>query len=156
VKTSMKTYSDSSRNALLLVVVWLFFSAYAACQATSLDMRLPSGVVAGPGLVQPVEGAARLIIRRIPNLGYDVVVQLWIDGVPATAIGYGHTYEAFLAPGRHILSVLAAPNPRWRIPWQLTLDARSGQIYGFTAMGDGSGHLVLDGRLGFPVRGARE
>jgi hypothetical protein len=135
-----------------LLVAWLFFSAYAASQATSLDLQSPRGVVAGPGFVQPVEGATRLIIRRIPNLGYDVVIQLWIDGVPATAIGYGHTYEAFLPPGRHILSVLPAPNPLWRIPWQLTLDARSGQTYSFTAMGDGSGHLVLNGHLGFHVR----
>ena len=152
MKTWTKTNRDSGRNALLLVVAWLFFSAHAACQATSLDLQSPRGVVAGPGFVQSVEGAARLIIRRIPNLGYDVVIQLWIDGMPATAIGYGHTYEALLPPGRHILSVLPAPNPRWRIPWQLTLDARNGQTYSFTAMGDGSGHLVLDGHLGFHVR----
>jgi hypothetical protein len=133
---------------MLLLVAWVIFSTYAACQATSLDLQSSRR----PGFVQPVEGAARLIIRRIPNLGYDVAIQLWIDGVPATAIGYGHTYEAFLPPGRHILSVLPAPNPRWRIPWQLTLDARSGQTYSFTAMGDGSGHLVLNGHLGFHVR----
>jgi hypothetical protein len=151
----MKTDNKSSRSALPLVIAWLLFSAPAACEATSWDAQSPRGVVAGPGFVQPVKGAARLIIIRIPTLGYDIVVQLWIDGVPATAVGYGHTYEALLAPGRHILSVLPAPNPRWRIPWQLTLDAQSGQIYGFTAMGDGSGHLVLDGRFGFPVRGAR-
>jgi hypothetical protein len=84
-------------------------------------------------------------------LGYNVVVQLWIDGVPAGPIGYGHTYEGFLAQGRHILSVLPAPNPRSRIPWQMTLDVRSGQTYTFTAMGY-SGDLVLDGHLGFPVR----
>jgi len=151
----VKTYRISSRNSVLLVVGWFFFNAYAACQATSSDVWLPSGAVPSPGLGQPVEGAARLVIRRIPNLGYDVVIQLWIDGLPATAIGYGHTYETFLAPARHILSVLPAPNPRWRIPWHLTLDARSGQTYSFTAMGDGSGHLVLDGRFGFPLRGAR-
>jgi hypothetical protein len=148
----MNTYSDSSRRALVLAVAWLSFAACAVGQPTSVEWQSPRGTVAGPGLGQPVEGAARLIIRRIPNLGYDVIVQLWIDGAPAAPIGYGQTYEGFLAPGRHILSVLPAPRPRWRIPWQLTLDARSGQSYSFTAMGDGSGHLVLDGHLGFPVR----
>ena len=148
----MKTYGDRSRGALVLVVALLFFSAYAVGQPTSAGVNSPRGVVAGPGFKQPVDGTARLVIRRIPNLGYDVIVQLWIDGEPATPIGYGQTYEGFLAPGRHVLSVLPAPSPRLRIPWQLTLDARSGQTYTFTAMGDGSGHLVLDGHLGFPVR----
>ena len=148
----MKTYGDRSRGALVLVVASLFFSGYAAGQPTSVAPHSHRGVAAGTGFKQPVDGTARLVIRRIPNLGYDVIVQLWIDGEPATAIGYGQTYEGFLAPGRHILSVLPAPNPLWRMPWQLTLDARSGQTYTFTAMGDGSGHLVLDGHLGFPVR----
>ena len=80
---------------MLLLVAWLFFSAYAACQATSLDLQSPRGVVAGPGFVQPVEGAARLIIRRIPNLGYDVVVQLWIDG----EIDHHLVFPAELAKG---------------------------------------------------------
>jgi hypothetical protein len=148
----MKTYGDISRRALVLVVASFLFSAYAVGQPTSVGPHSHRRVAAGPGFKQPVDGTARLIIRRIPNLGYDVIVQLWIDGLPATPIGYGQTYEGFLAPGRHILSVLPAPNPLWRIPWQLTLDARGGQTYTFTAMGDGSGHLVLDGHLGFPVR----
>jgi len=32
------------------------------------------------------------------------------------------------------------------------LDVRSGQTYGFTAVTDGSGNLILDGRFGFPPR----
>ena len=140
-----------SRDALLLLIAWLFLNPYAACQVMSSDLQSPRAAVAGSGFVQPVRGAARLIIRRLPNLGYNVVVQLWIDGVPAGPIGYGHTYEGLLAPGRHILSVLPAPNPQWRVPWQMTLDVQSGQTYSFIALSY-SGHLVLDGHLGFPVR----
>jgi hypothetical protein len=93
-------------------------------------------------LVQPVNGAARLVIRRIPDLGKTVAVNLSIDGVPVAIILYGHTYEGFLSPGRHVLSVFPTPNPKYPNPWKMTLDARSGHTYTFTADGD-SGHLIL-------------
>ena len=98
------------------------------------------------------QAPARLIIRRNPNLGVNVIVRLWIDGQPARSIGYGHTYEDFLAPGHHVLAVLASPAPRWPVPWQLPVDVRGGQTYGFTAVTNGSGTLILDGRFGFPPR----
>jgi hypothetical protein len=99
--------------------------------------------------VQPFNGAARLNINRIADLGNFVIIRLWIDGMPAASIAYGHTYEGLLPPGRHVLTVLAGPNPRWWIPSQLILDARSGQNYNFIAMGDGSGRLILTPPGGF-------
>jgi hypothetical protein len=101
--------------------------------------------VGGSAFAQPVKDAARLIVRRIPNLGNYVIVDLYVDGVPVAAIGYGHTYEGFLRPGRHVLSVLPTPHPKWPTPTQMTLDARKGQTYSFTAMGDNSGHVILTG-----------
>jgi hypothetical protein len=77
--------------------------------------------------MRPVYGAARLNINRIPDLGNFVIVRLWIDGMWAGSIGYGHTYEGLLSPGRHVLTVLAGPNPKWWIPSQLILDVQSGQ-----------------------------
>jgi hypothetical protein len=86
---------------------------------------------------------ARLIIQRIPDLGNFVYVNLWVDGAPVAAIGYGQTYEGLLPPERHVLSVLATPDPKWPTPSQMILDVRSGQTYNFTADGDGSGYLIL-------------
>jgi len=134
----MKTHSCSCHNALILIAACLFLSGYAASQAMSSDAQ--SGR-AGT-LAQPVNGAARLIIRRIPDLGKTVGVNLSIDGVPVAIILYGHTYEGFLSPGRHVLSVFPTPNPKYPNPWKMTLDARSGHTYTFTADGD-SGHLIL-------------
>jgi len=74
-----------------------------------------------------------------------VIVDLYVDGVAVPPIGYGRTYEGFLPPGRHVLSVLPTPSPKWSTPWQMTLDVRTGQTYSFTAMGDGGGHLILEG-----------
>jgi hypothetical protein len=146
----MRTYSSSSRNALLLLVAWMFFNGYTACQAMSSDMQSARAAAAGgSNLVQPVQSAARLVVRRAPNLGANVAVRLWVDGAQVGTIGYGHTYQGSLAPGRHILSVLPSPRSQSRTPWQMTLDVQNGQTYNFTATGD-SGYLILKGGLAAP------
>jgi hypothetical protein len=137
----MKTYSRSSRNALILMIAsLLFFSGYAAGQTTSNSQLRRA--VKGSGVVQPVRGGAGLIIRRSPDLGNYVHVNLYVDGVAAATIGYGRTYEGLLPPGLHVLSVLPTPHPKWPTPWEMTLDARSGQTYSFIAEGN-SGYLTL-------------
>lgn len=141
----MKISHYNPRSAILLLIVSLFFCAFAAGRATGANPRSPHAVASS-------QAPARLIIRRNPNLGVNVIARLWIDGQRAASIGYGHTYEGFLAPGHHVLAVLASPNARWPVPWQLPVDVRSGQTYGFTAVTDGSGTLILDGRFGFPRR----
>jgi hypothetical protein len=139
----MKTYSYSSRNALILMTTCLFFlSTYATSQAMSSDAQSRRAGAAGSAVGQPVEGAARLIVSRDPALGNFVIAHLQVDGVPVAAIAYGRTYEGFLSPGRHVLSLLPTPNPKWRTPSAMVLDARSGQTYSFTLIGD-SGYLVL-------------
>lgn len=147
----VKRYSNGRRNAAILMATCLFLSGYSASQAISADLQLRR--VARSAFSRPANGAARLIVRRDPGLGNFVWVQLSADGVVIANIGYGRTYEGFLPAGRHILSLLPAPNPKWRTPWQMTLDARSGQTYRFTAMGE-SGFLVLKARGGpEPPRG---
>jgi hypothetical protein len=140
VQDHMKTYS--SRNVLILMTTSvLFFSGYAASQASS-NAQSRRAAVTGSAFVRPVKGAARLIVRRLPDLGNYVYVDLYVDGVPVATIGYGRTYEGLLPPGRHVLSVVASPNPKWPNPWEMTLDVRSGRTYSFTAEGD-SGYLIL-------------
>ena len=133
----MKTYNYSSRNALILMTTCLLFLiTYPASQAMSSDAaRL---IVRQ----QPDEGAARLIVRRDPGLGRFLIAHLHVDGVAVAAIEYGQTYEGFLPPGRHVLSLLPTPNPKWPTPSAMILDVRSGQTYSFTLIGD-SGYLIL-------------
>jgi len=139
----MKTHSYRSRNALVLIVTCLFLSGYTANHAMGAKAKSSRAAVAWPVSVRPVNGPARLNINRIPDLGNFVIVRLWIDGMGAGSIGYGHTYEGLLPPGRHVLAVMASPNPKWWTPSQMILDVRSGYTYDFTAMGDGSGRLIL-------------
>ena len=142
----MKIYNYRSRNALILMITCvLFLSRYAASPAMSSDAQSRRIAVVPLAFAQSIKDPAHLVVRRIPNLGNNVIVVLYVDGVAVTPIGYGHTYEGFLPPGRHVLSVLSTPDPRWRAPWQTTLDVRTGQTYNFTAVDDGSGDLVLKG-----------
>lgn len=131
----MKTHNYRTRSVILLLVVSLFFGGFVAGTAVSAEPRSPH---AAPTNQAP----ARLLIRRIPNLGWNVIVQLWIDGKPAGSFGYGRTYEGTLAPGRHVLAVMATRQLS-PIPWEMALNAQSGQTYVFTAQGGPSGNLVL-------------
>lgn len=143
----MKTYSHRSRNPLILLITCvLFLITYPANQAMSSNAQSRRARVAGYAVVEP----ARLIVRRDPGLGNFVIAHLRVDGVLVAAIGYGHTYEGFLPPGRHVLSTLPTPNPKWPSPWGMILDVRSGQTYVFTAIGN-SGHLILEAPGG-PIR----
>ena len=132
----MKTYNYSTRSAILLLAVSLFFSAFVAGQAVGADPRSPHAAA-------PSQAPARLIIRRNPNLGFNVIVQLWIDGQQTATLGYGHTYHGVLTPGRHVLAVLATPRSRAPIPWEMPLNVQNGQTYIFTATGGPSGNFVL-------------
>ena len=146
----MKTYNKLSRSALILMVTCLFFRGYAVSQASS-HLQPRRAAVKGSAFVQPANGVARLIIERVANLGNFVYVDLYIDGAPVAAIGYGSSYEGLLPPGRHLLSVLPTPSPKWPTPWEMTLDVLSGQTYRFTAEGGYSGNLILVAPGG-PVR----
>lgn len=91
---------------------------------------------------QPVNGAGTLIIRRIPNLGNNVTVVVVVDGASVANISYGRMYQGSLSAGRHVLSIRALAPRRRDLP-ETTLDVQSGQTYNFTAVGDGSGNLIL-------------
>ncbi len=88
-------------------------------------------------------GSARFIVYRIPTIGKFVIVQIYVDNVMVGSIGYGDTYDGFLKPGHHVLSVLATPRPKWRDRPPTVVDVRSGQSYRFTATGNNEGSLFL-------------
>jgi hypothetical protein len=139
----MNAYSSFSRHALILTTTCLLlFSTYPASPAMGSDAQSRRAAVTTFALVRSAEAPARLIVGRLPGLGNNVIVNLYVDGVFAAAIGYGHTYNGFLPPGRHVLSVLATPRAKWSASPGMILDARNGQTYVFTARGD-SGNLIL-------------
>lgn len=137
----MKTYSDRGRSALILMTAcFLFVNGDTVVGSDAQSRRV---VTEGYGDGKSVREPARLIIRRIPDLGNDIVVSLYVDGMPAGSIGYGRTYKAFLRPGQHVLSVWATPAAKWLYPWHMNLNVRNGGTYAFIATGNHSGNLIL-------------
>ena len=88
-------------------------------------------------------GTARIIIYRIPTTGKFVFVQVYVDDTVVGGIPYGGTYEVFLKPGHHVLSALATPRPIWWERPPTIVNVRAGRTYRFTAIGNGSGNLIL-------------
>jgi len=99
-----------------------------------------------PWAFASAQSEGRLIIRRAPDLGRNVIVQLAIDGHQVTYLTYGHNYDERIAPGRHVITVTPTPNAKWKTGTPMTLEVRSGGIYTFTARNDNSGHLTLIAR----------
>ena len=138
----MKTLNTKHTVLRLIVTCFLGAAIIGPAQAATPKPKSGRDAVATTG---SSTNPGRLIIRRIPTLGNEVVVDLYIDGVATSAIVYSQTYEAALTPGRHVLSVIAGPHPTWPVRSEMTLDVQNGQTYSFTAASNGSGNLILRG-----------
>lgn len=136
----MKTYSYRVRSVSALIVAWLFI----AC-AVDLAKGYESSraAVAETGFAKTTNGAARVIICRIANLGYNVIVNLRIDGVVASPLMYGRSSEILLPPGRHVVALLPTPHPKWPVPSYTIINVRRNRTYDYMVMSDHSGHLIL-------------
>jgi hypothetical protein len=87
--------------------------------------------------------SGRLIVLRIANFGWNIVVNLKIDGRTVANVVQGRRYDHVLPAGRHILTVSAVPNAYYSEPSSTVLNVRPGQTYVFTASWDGSNRVVL-------------
>jgi hypothetical protein len=95
----------------------------------------------GPSAETAVAQAdGRLIVLRAPNFGWNVALNLKIDGRTATNIVQGGRYDQIVPAGRHMLTVSAVPNYQ---PTSTVLNVRHGQTYVFTVMRDYTDSVVL-------------
>src|SRR4051812_11688699 len=140
----MKT-NNRKRTALTLIITCLLGATVVGpAEAKTPKPQSDRDATSATFSSNPAD-AGRLVIWRIPNLGKNVIVDLYIDGVATSPIAYGQTYEAALTPGRHVLSVVASPHATWPTRSETILDVQNGQTYSFTAVGNGSGELILKG-----------
>ena len=86
------------------------------------------------------EPGGRLIVLRAPNFGWNLALNLKIDGRNAANIVQGRRYDDVLPAGRHVLTVSALSNYR---PTSTVLEVRSGQTYVFTATRQNTDSVVL-------------
>ncbi len=95
----------------------------------------------GPSAETAVAQAdGRLIVLRAPNFGWNLAVNLKIDGRTAANIVQGRSYDESVPEGRHMLTVSAVPNYH---PTSTVLNVRSGQTYVFTATRQNTDSIVL-------------
>jgi hypothetical protein len=78
------------------------------------------------------EQGSLFTVTRAPNLGNATIVSLTIDG-KKVSIGFGQSYRTMLAPGQHIITTVAGPNPSNPVPTKMTLDVKPGHTYNYTA-----------------------
>jgi hypothetical protein len=89
------------------------------------------------------QSGGRLIVMRIPNFGWNIVLNLKIDGKTVANVVQGRRYDHSIPAGRHVLTASAVPNTYYSVPTSTVLNVRSGQTYVFTASWDGSNRVVL-------------
>jgi len=78
----------TSATGLLLILVFVY--------AVSIGTAAQSG--------------GRLIVLRTANFGWNIVLNLKIDGRTVANVVQGRRYDHFVPAGRHVLTVSAVPN----------------------------------------------
>jgi hypothetical protein len=78
----------------------------------------------------------RLIVKRVPNFGWNLAFHLQIDGTSVANIAQGHRFDGWVPAGRHVLTVYKVPYVGYAEPTSITVDVQPGWTYVFTAMWD--------------------
>src|SRR5712672_814213 len=86
----------------------------------------------------------RLIVLRAANFGWNLALNLKIDGKAAANIVQGRSYDEFVPEGRHILTVSVVSNYH---PTSTVLNVRHGQTYVFTATRQNTGVVLVPSAL---------
>src|SRR5436305_2426661 len=81
-----------------------------------------------------------LIVLRAPNFGWNLALNLKIDGRTAANIVQSRRYDRFVPEGRHMLTVSVVPNYQ---PTSTVLNVLRGQTYVFTATRQNTDSVVL-------------
>ena len=122
----MKKTHHLKRNSLIIAV---------ACAALAWGAIVPAAV-SGAGKASPAaaqtQDTGRLVIKRSANLG-STIVGVSIDGVQTAKIAFNGSFNAPLAVGQHVVTVLPIPNREFAKPSETRLDVEKGKTYSFTA-----------------------
>jgi hypothetical protein len=121
-----KTYLHRNRSIFVLAVVCAALACLIPGDVSAAGKPSPAA------MQQKSEEAGRLVIERSANMG-SIVVGLSIDGKETAKINFGGRYDAPLAAGQHVLSVIPIPNREQAQPSQTRVTVQPGQTYKFTA-----------------------
>jgi hypothetical protein len=97
-------------------------------------------VVSGRSAIAQPSG--RLVVLRSANFGWNIALNLKIDGRTVTNVVQGRRFDRPVPAGRHTLTVSAVPNNNFYAPTSIGLNVQPGGTYVFTALWD-SDRVVL-------------
>src|SRR5437899_10276289 len=89
------------------------------------------------------QSGGRLVVLRAPNFGWNLALNLQIDGRTAANLVRGRRYDHSLPAGRHVLTVSSVPSYNSYAPTSTVLNVRPGQTYVFTAVWRDPDSLVV-------------
>jgi hypothetical protein len=110
--------------------------------ATKLFLTLVFVCVTSVGDAVAKSGG-RLVVLRAANFGWNLVLNIQIDGRTVANVVQGRRYNHFLSAGRHVMTVAPVPNYNAYQPTSTVLNVRPGQTYVFTAMWRDTDSVVL-------------
>ena len=113
---------------------------YTSATALFLIVFIVSLLSVGTAAAQP---GGRLVVLRAPNFGWNLALNLQIDGRTAANLVQGRRYEHFLPAGRHVLTASAVPNYNAYQPTSTVLNVRPGQTYVFAAVWRDTDSVIL-------------
>src|SRR5204863_8314203 len=115
-------------------------SRFASASKIFLILVFVGVVSLGTAGAQP---GGRLVVLRAANFGWNLALNLKIDGRTAANLVQGRRYDHFLPAGRHVLIVSPVPNYSSSQPTATALNVGPGQTYVFTAVWQNSDRVVL-------------
>jgi hypothetical protein len=110
--------------------------------ATTLFLILVFVCIASFGTAAAQSGG-RLIILRAPNFGWNLALNIQMDGRTVANVVQGRRYDHPVPAGRHVLTVSAVPSYYSYQPMSTVLNVRPGRTYVFTAIWQDSDRVVL-------------
>jgi hypothetical protein len=126
-------------HCYVLLTAALACAGFSGCETSGTGAPGATASVTAPA----GQNAAQLIIRRAPNMGTGLFLDVKIDGARVGALAMGETYRGTLSPGQHAISVILRPNALNLPPTKKTFTAVKGQTYTFTAMWQGQTVVLL-------------
>jgi hypothetical protein len=106
-----------------------FFAVVFVLTVGALFFASAKQISAGQSEYYSRGGDGILRMKHSPVLGFNIPIDVWIDGTHSGAFTKGHVFERSLAPGRHDL--YASRPGQLYSSFYGTLDVRPGETYSF-------------------------
>ena len=103
-----------------------------ACLALAACTTNQSGTSTTGTSAATSTSGGRLIVHRSATFGSGFLT-LTLDGTQVANVALGRTYDAYVSPGKHVLTAVHTPNISAQIPASVTFTAEKGKTVSYIA-----------------------